>query len=168
MGNDSVYAFDADDPSVSTPYWQVSFLGPGVVPPANTNMTGACGGNYKDFSGNMGIVGTPVIDAVAGTIYLVARTWENGTSFVQRLHALDIRTGAERPNSPVVITATYPGTGSGSSGGVITFDAQKQNHRPGLALVNGIVYLAWASHCDWGPYHGWVIGYDAATLQRAG
>ncbi len=165
--NDSVYAFDADDPLVSAPYWQVSFLGPGVVPPANTNMTGACGGNYKDFSGNMGIVGTPVIDAVAGTIYLVARTWENGTSFVQRLHALDIRTGAERPNSPVVITATYPGTGSGSSGGVITFDAQKQNHRPGLALVNGIVYLAWASHCDWGPYHGWVIGYDAATLQRA-
>ena len=86
--NDSVYAFDADDPSVSAPYWQVSFLGPGVVPPANTDMTGACGGNYVDFSGNMGIVGTPVIDAVAGTIYLVARTKENGTTFVQRLHAL--------------------------------------------------------------------------------
>jgi len=98
---------------------------------------------------------------------VVARTKENGTSFVQRLHALDVRTGAERTNSPVVITATYPGTGSGNVGGVITFDPQRQNQRPGLALVNGIVYISWASHCDWGPYHGWVIGYDAATLQRA-
>lgn len=165
--NDSVYAFDADDPAASAPYWQVSFLGPGVVPPANTDMTGACGGNYVDFSGNMGIVGTPVIDAVAGTLYLVARTKENGATFVQRLHALDVRTGAERPNSPVVITATYPGTGAGSSGGVITFDSQKQNQRPGLALVNGIVYVGWSSHCDWGPYHGWLIGYDATNLQQA-
>ena len=163
----SVYAFDADDPSVTTPYWQVSFNGPGIVPPANTDMTGACGGGYVDFSGSMGIVGTPVIDPVAGTIYLVVRTKEGGTTFVQRLHALDIHTGLERPNSPVVITATYPGTGDGSSGGIITFDPQKQNQRPGLALVNGIVYVGWASHCDWGPYHGWVIGYDATTLQRA-
>jgi hypothetical protein len=163
----SVYAFDADDPSASTPYWQVSFNGPGIVPPANTDMTGACGGNYKDFSGSMGIVGTPVIDPVAGTIYLVARTKENGATFVQRLHALDVHTGAEQPNSPVEITATYPGIGDGSSGGTLTFDPQKQNHRPGLALVNGIVYLGWSSHCDWGPYHGWVIGYDATTLQRA-
>jgi hypothetical protein len=80
---------------------------------------------------------------------------------------LDIRTGAERSNSPVIITATCPGTGAGSSGGVITFDPQKQNQRPGLALVNGIVYIGWASHCDWGPYHGWLIGYDATTLQQA-
>src|ERR1700704_2554451 len=53
--NDSVYAFDADDSSVSTPYWQVSFLGPNIVAPRNTDMTGACGGGYKDFAGNMGI-----------------------------------------------------------------------------------------------------------------
>ena len=164
--NDSVYAFDADDSSVSTPYWQVSFLGPNIVPPSNTDMTGACNGTYLDFSGHIGIVGTPVIDAVSGTIYLVARTKENGTAFVQRLHALDIRTGAEQPNSPVVITATYAGTGSGSSGGIITFDPQKQNQRPGLALVNGVVYVGWSSHCDWGPYHGWLIGYDATTLQQ--
>jgi len=164
--NDSVYAFDADEPSVTAPYWQVSFLGPGVVPPVNTDMTGACGGNYRDFSGNMGIVATPVIDGATETIYLVARTLENGTSFVQRLHALDARAGAERPNSPVIITATCPGTGSGSSSGIITFDPQKQNQRAGLALVNGVVYISWASHCDWGPYHGWVIGYDAGTLQQ--
>ena len=163
----SVYAFDADAPSVSTPYWQVSFNGPGVVPPVNTDMTGACGGGYVDFSGSMGIVGTPVIDPVAGTIFLVVRTKESGTTFVQRLHALDVHTGAEQTNSPVVITATYSGTGDGSSGGIITFDPQKQNQRPGLALVNGIVYVGWSSHCDWGPYHGWLIGYDATTLQRA-
>ena len=164
--NDSVYAFDADDPSVSAPYWHISFLGPNVVPPANTDMTGACGGAYKDFSGSFGIVGTPVIDPVAGTLFLLARTKENGSTFVQRLHALDIRNGTERPNSPVLIAATCPGTGSGSSGNILTFDPQKANHRPGLALVNGIVYLGWSSHCDWGPYHGWLIGYDATTLQQ--
>jgi len=127
---------------------------------------GACGGNYQDFSGNMGIVGTPVIDPVAGTIYLVARTKEYGTNYVQRLHALDVSIGAERPNSPVIITATYAGTGDGSVGGIITFDPARQNQRPGLVLVNGTVYISWASHCDNGPYHGWVIGYDQTTLQR--
>lgn len=163
--NDSVYAFDADNASSNAPYWQVNFLGPNVVAPSNTNMTGACGGNYKDFSGRMGIVGTPVIDPTNGTVYLVARTLENGTTYVQRLHALDVATGNERPNSPVIITATCPGTGEGGS--TITFNSQKQNQRAGLALVNGIVYISWTSHCDWGPYHGWVIGYDMSTLQQA-
>src|SRR5207302_637580 len=113
----------------------------------------------------LGIVGTPVIDPVAGTVYLVARTKENGVSFIQRLHALDVRTGGERTNSPVVITAIYPGTGAGSFSGRITFDPHHQNQRPGLALVNGVIYIAWASHCDWDPYHGWLLGYDSATLQ---
>jgi len=71
--NDSVYAFDADDPTVSAPYWHVSFTNANAVAPRNTDMTGACGGNYKDFSGNMGIVSTPVIDSVSGTIYVLAR-----------------------------------------------------------------------------------------------
>src|SRR5207248_3270039 len=84
----------------------------------------------------------------------------------QRLHALDITTGAERPNSPIIITATYSGNGDGSVGGVITFDSQRQNQRAALALVNGIVYIGWSSHCDNGPYHGWVIGYDQTTLQQ--
>jgi hypothetical protein len=164
--NDSVYAFDAEDAAITAPYWQVSFTNANAVAPRNSDMTGACGGNYKDFSGNIGIVGTPVIDPVAETIYFVARTKEFGSTYVQRLHALDITTGAERSNSPVVITATYPGTGAGSVGGVITFDPQKQNQRSGLTLVNGRVYIAWASHCDWGPYHGWFMAYDATTLQR--
>jgi hypothetical protein len=165
--NDTVYAFDADDASVVTPYWQTNFLKLGVVAPRNTDMTGACGGNYNDFAGRMGIVGTPVIDPASGTLYVVVRTKENLATFVQRLHALDVRSGAPRPNSPVVITATYPGTGVGNVGGVITFDSQRQNQRPALALVNGIVYIAWSSHCDWNPYHGWIMGYDATTLQRA-
>ncbi len=165
--NDSVYAFDADDSLAAGPYWQKSFLGPNVVAPRNTDMTGACGGNYQDFHGNMGIVGTPVIDPVAKTLFVVAKTKENGSTFVQRLHALDLSTGAEQPNSPVVIAATIPGTGDGSSGGLLSFDPFKENQRPGLVLLNGIVYIGWASHCDWGPYHGWLIGYNAQTLARA-
>ncbi|HXI70316.1 MAG TPA: chitobiase/beta-hexosaminidase C-terminal domain-containing protein [Verrucomicrobiae bacterium] len=166
--NDSVYAFDADDASVTAPYWQVSFTNANAVPPRNSDLSalGACGGGYVDFSGNMGIVSTPTIDPVAGTIYLVARTKENGTTFVQRLHALDVRTGQERANSPMVITATYSGNGDGNVGGVITFDPARQNQRAGLSLINGVVYITWASHCDLGPYHGWVIGYDATNLTR--
>jgi hypothetical protein len=167
--NDSVYAFDGDDASVTTPYWTVSFINaPNIVPPSNADMSaiGACGGNYHDFSGNMGIVGTPVIDPVAGTLYVVARTKENETQFIQRLHALDVSSGAERPNSPVIINATHSGNGDGSEGGVITFNPILANQRPGLALVDGVVYISWSSHCDNGPYHGWLIGYDQTTLER--
>src|SRR5439155_11395791 len=130
-----VYAFDADNASVTAPYWQVSFTNANAVPPRNTDMTGACGGYYSDFSGNIGIVSTPVIDPAAGTIYLLARTLEFGTQFVQKLHALDLRTGAERPNSPVIIDAVYPGNGDGNLAGVIAFDAQKENQRSALTLV---------------------------------
>ena len=165
--NDSVYAFDADAAAVTNSYWQVSFLNENVAAPRNTDMTGACGGSYHDFSGNIGIVSTPVIDPATGTIYLLARTLEFGTTFVQKLHALDIRTGVERPNSPVIIDAANPGNGDGNLIGIIAFDAQKENQRSALTLVKGVVYISWASHCDWGPYHGWVLGYDATTLQQA-
>jgi hypothetical protein len=167
--NDTVYAFDADDPSATAPYWTNSFIDPpNIVPPANTDESavGACGGNYQDFSGNFGIVGAPVIDPAAGTIYLVVRTKEYGTNFVQRLHALDITTGLDRTNSPVEIAATYPGTGDGNTNGVIPFDPLRQNQRAGLLLVGGTVYIAWTSHCDNTPYHGWVMAYDAATLDQ--
>jgi len=162
--NDSIYAFDAENPAVSAPYWQVSFLEGGAVPPTAADMTDACGGDYSDFSGNIGIIGTPVIDPLTHTLYVVARTKEKGTNFVQRLHALDARTGAERPGSPVIIAATYPGHGHGSAQGVLTFDGKRGNQRPALALVRGVVYIGWSSHCDWGPYHGWLMGYDARTL----
>ncbi|HUA65456.1 MAG TPA: hypothetical protein VME24_06390, partial [Alphaproteobacteria bacterium] len=168
--NDSIYAYDADDPTVTQPYWKDSFISPPniLVPDiADENAVGAGGGNYKDFAGNFGIVGTPVIDPASGTLFVVVRTKEisNGTTnFIQRLHALNIATGADEPNSPVVITATYPGTGDGGS--TITFDPLRENQRPGLALAKGVVYITWASHGDNEPYHGWVIGYNETNLQQ--
>ncbi len=166
--NNTVYAFDAESDTANTPLWQVSLTPPGYRAIKNTDMTGACFFNYKDFSGNMGIVGTPVIDSASRTLYVVARSVTNAApkTFVQYLHAIDIRTGAEKQGSPVYITATVNGTGGGTKNGKITFDQQKQNQRPGLLLYKGVVYIAWASHCDWGPYHGWMMGYDAATLQQ--
>jgi hypothetical protein len=174
--NDTVYAFDADYADLTGPLWKRSFLSPGVVPINHTDLSaaGACGGNYNDFSGNMGIVGTPVIDPAPwpgapdgdqGTMYVVARTKENG-QFFQRLHAINVQTGEDRPNSPVLITASVPGTGAGSLNGQVAFNPVTQNQRPGLALVNGTVYIGWASHCDLGPYHGWLMAYDSTSLQQ--
>src|SRR3989475_12259302 len=120
---------------------------------------------YQDFSGNIGIVGTPVIDAARGTMYFVARS-TTGSTFVQYLHAVNIVDGSEVAGSPTAITATYSGNGDGSVNGVIAFDAQRQNQRQGLTLLHGLVYVTFSSHCDWGPYHGWILGYDAATLQQ--
>jgi len=167
--NNTVYALDADN---GTRYWVKNYTPSGQRPPKNTDLTGACGGGYRDFSGNMGIVGTPVIDSVSQTMYFVNRTTDtpvgsNGTGkFFQYFHAIDLSTGNDRPNSPVLITAQVNGTGDGNVNGVISFNAQKQNQRPGLALSNGIIYVGYASHCDWGPYHGWLLGYDASTLQQ--
>jgi len=156
--NDSVYAFDADDGTVTNAYWTRSFTNlPNIVAPRNIDMTGACGGAYHDFSGNMGIVGTPVIDPAAGTLYLVARTKEFNVNYYQRLYALDLATGTNRPNSPVIIAATNS----------VAFDPYKQNQRPALLLANGYVYITWSSHCDWTPYHGWVMAYDTADLTQA-
>src|SRR5881628_3078121 len=160
--NNTLYAYDGDN---GTLYWQSSFTAPGMRPPRNTDMTGACGGTYTNFSGNIGIVGTPVIDATRGTMYFVARS-TTGSTFVQYLHAVNIVDGSEVAGSPTAITATYSGNGDGSVNGVIEFDAQRQNQRQGLILLNGVVYVTFSSHCDWGPYHGWILGYDAATLQQ--
>lgn len=159
--NNTLYAFDGDD---GTRYWVRNYSAPGMRPPRNTDMTGACNGTYTDFSSNIGIVGTPVIDSARQTLYVVARSTD-GSAFVQHLHAVSIIDGSEA-SSPVQITATYPGTGDGSVNNVITFNGQTQNQRQGLTLVNGVVYVTFSSHCDWGPYHGWVLGYDAVTLQQ--
>jgi hypothetical protein len=165
--NNTVYAFDADSANVPAPYWQVNLTGANSRPVNNTDMTGSCGGNYLDFNGNIGIVGTPVADTVTNTLYLVSRSLNVATNqFVQFIHALDISTGIEKFNGPQLITATVNGNGDGNVNGVITFDPLKQNQRGGLLLLNGIVYITWASHCDWGPYHGWVLGYDKSTLQQ--
>jgi hypothetical protein len=160
--NNTVYAFDGDN---GTLYWQKNFTAPAMRPPKNVDMTGACNGLYQDFSGNIGIVGTPVIDAGSGTMYFVARS-STGSSFVQFLHAVNIVDGNDIAGSPTKITATSNGNGDGSVNGVISFDALRQNQRQGLTLLNGTVYVTFSSHCDWGPYHGWILGYDAATVQQ--
>src|SRR5262249_37750262 len=129
---------------------------PDIVAPRNTDMTFACGGNYKDFSGNMGIVGAPVIDPAKATLYVVVRTKEPGPTYVQRLHALDLATGADQTGSPVDVIAFNN----------VDFDPYVQNQRPALLLANNYVYITWSSHCDGGPYHGWVIGYNTKDLMQ--
>ena len=155
--HDSLFAFDADGLS-SSPLWQVSFLGSGVttVPCGDT---GECG----DIPTEVGITGTPVIDPGSGTLYVVAKTKE-GTNYVQRLHALDITTGSERFGGPVVIQASASGIGDRSN--TVTFNALRENQRTGLLLSNGIVYFGFGSHGDQSPWYGWILGYNATTLQQ--
>ena len=139
--NNTVYAFDADSAAVINPYWQTNLTPSRSRVIKNKDMTGACDGYYEDFSGNMGIVGTPVIDSQTNTMYLVSRSVTTGadSSFQQYLHALNIETGRERPNSPVLITAQISGTGYDNEGGIITFNSQTQNQRAGLLLLKGSV-----------------------------
>lgn len=141
--NNSVYAFDANDPEATQPIWHVSF-----GTPANVHSTDF---GCLDINGQMGIIGTPVIDKQRGVLYVVALTQTAGPSYIQRLHALDLATGADLPESPVVIQAE-------------AFDPLMQNQRPALMLANGMVYVGYASHCDKEPYHGFLMAYDAKTL----
>ena len=165
--NDKVYAFDTNS-ATTTPLWMADFThAPAVTPIPITDITSA----GLNVVGNVGIQSTPVIDQSTGTIYVVARTKESGT-YVQRLHALSIATGQERQGSPVKIAGSVPGTApdstSSASGRMITFDPKMQLQRAGLALVNGVVLIAWAGHEDLPPYHGWIMAFDAVSLARVG
>ena len=163
--SNTVYAFDADDATASAPLWSVNYMPAGAVPVVKTDVGQACG-TYNDFAGNIGIGGTPTIDQAAQTIYFVTRTKEAGL-FVQRLHAVDIRDGSQKPGSPLVIQASVSGSGDGRDAqNNIAFNPRTHNQRAALLLDHGTVYIAWASYCDQGPYHGWILGYDAATLQQ--
>jgi outer membrane protein assembly factor BamB len=154
--NNSVYAFDADS---GTQLWHVNLGTP--VPSTDIAST------YKDLTPVIGITGTPVIDPGSSTLYLVAKTKDTSNStYHQNLHALDITTGVEKPGSPVEITASVSGNGSGSSGGTVAFQPLYQLNRPGLLLLNGEIYIAFGSHGDIGPYHGWVLAYNASTLAQ--
>lgn len=155
----SVYAFDADDAEAEAPLWHVN-LG---MPVPSTDIADV----YRDLIPEVGITSTPVIDRAGGTIYVVAKSKdiERGT-WHHRLHALDIATGEEEPGSPVEITAVAAGTGAGSVDGIIRFDPLFSLNRPGLLLLNGVVYVAFGSHGGHGDYHGWLMGYDAGTLEQ--
>jgi plastocyanin len=155
--HDSVYAFDAD---TGTKYWQVSMLKAGET----TSDNRGCG----QVSPEIGVTATPVIDLTMGTngvIYVVAMS-KNGSTYFQRLHALDLSTGAEMFSGPKDIQATYPGTGAGSVSGTVIFDPKQYKDRTSLLLLNGKVYTAWASHCDINPYTAWIMVYDETTLAQ--
>jgi len=159
--NDSVYAFDADSATGSnaSPLWHTSFLINGATP-VPIKLQG-CGGST--FWTQIGIVSTPVIDPVAGTLYVVAKTYEN-SDFVYRLHALDVATGLEQPGSPVIITGSYEFNGT-----TYPFVANLQVNRPALLLENGNVYIAIGSNgCRGDHEEGWVVSYNGTTLEPAG
>ncbi|MDQ6652527.1 MAG: RICIN domain-containing protein, partial [Acidobacteriota bacterium] len=156
--HDSVYAFDANSGSI---FWHVSLLKAGET----TSDNRGC----DQVTPEIGITATPVVDLTAGphgTIYLVAMSKDSNGNYYQRLHALDLTTGAEEFGGPQAIKATYPGTGANSSNGKVIFDPKQYKDRAGLLLLNGVVYTSWGSHCDYNPYTGWLIGYDRLTLAQ--
>jgi hypothetical protein len=166
--NNSVYAFDAAATASTAPVWMRNF-----GQPVNPNDFSLVGSPYTDLLAQIGILGTPVIDPASSTLYVVHYTFTSGTNgnvCAYYLHALDLGTGAEKFNGPVQIRATV--TGSGWAGletvvnNQLAFDAGQHLQRPGLLLLNGTVYIAFGSHGDIGPWHGWIIAYDASTLQQ--
>jgi hypothetical protein len=154
----SVYGFDADS---GTQLWQISTLASGETPSDDRSCS--------QVTPEIGVTATPVIDPNAGangTIYVVAMSKDGSGNYHQRLHALDVTSGAEEFGGPIEIQATYPGTGDNSSGGNVIFDPGQQIDRPGLLLLNGVIYTSWGSHCDIRPYTGWMIGYNENTLAQ--
>jgi outer membrane protein assembly factor BamB len=152
--HDSVYAFDSD---TGVPLWKVSLLGSGEVP----SDTHGCG----QITPEIGITSTPVIDRGAGahgTVFVVAMSKDASSAYHQRLHALDLATGAELLHGPVEISATFPTAG----GGTTTFSAGQHAERAALLLTNGTIVTSWTSHCDITPYSGWIIAFSENTLAR--
>ncbi len=162
--HNSVYAFDADSNAGATGglLWHTN-MGTSAVTPNNDY--GNRYGPYHDINPEVGITGTPVIDPVSGTIYFDVFTHE-GSQYFHRIHALDVATGAERSYAPVVVSASVPGVGVGSSGGVLRLSPIQHLQRPALTLVNGILFVVFTGYADTDPYHGWVLGYEASTLRQ--
>ncbi len=158
--NDSIYAFDADSITASggTVLWQVSAMLSGETPSDNRGCS--------QVTPEIGITSTPVIDRGRNAIYIVAMSKDSNGTYYQRIHALNLTTGAELFGGPTTIQATYPGTGDNSSGGNVVFDPKQYKERAGLLELNGTIYTTWASHCDHRPYTGWVIAYNADTLAQ--
>jgi hypothetical protein len=166
--HDSLYAIDADTSPCMT-LWKVSLIdgahggsgGETSVPSYPGNPVGL-GQGAGDIMPEVGVTGTPVIDPSTSTLYVVSKSLASG-SVVQRLHAIDLATGNENFAGPVAISASFPGNAPDSSGGQVTFNPRDQNQRPGLALVNGVVYIGWASHEDANSWHGWLMAYAATN-----
>jgi hypothetical protein len=163
--HDSVYAFDAALPN-DPPLWQVNFFDDkrGVTTLSSHDVS------CPFIEPEIGITSTPVMDLKTGTLYVLARTMIRHTlgnnEYFQHLHALAITTGAEKFGGPKLITASAPGKGDDSANGQIAFNPLRENPRASLLLTNGNLFLTWASSCDRGAYHGWVMAYDPATLAQ--
>jgi hypothetical protein len=165
--HDSIYAFDADSNggANANPIWQISLLDAAHGASAGATTVPWEDEGSEDMEPEIGITGTPVINPSTNTMYVVGATKENGAYFL-RLHAINILTGAEQAHSPVVIEATVAGTGTGSSGGQLSFSPLWQGQRGALDYYNGYVYFPFGSHGDNGPWHGWVFAYNATTLAQ--
>jgi len=167
---DQAYAFDVNS---GQQLWNKNFLVSTnplkTILPIDGGDTGCVINGYE-----LGITSTPVIDLSTNEIYIVAATKEifhGNTTFYQRLHVLDIRTGVEKILGPAYgapITAKVPGTGSGSVDGYISFDPKQSLQRPALTLANGQVYIAWAALCDFDLAHGWVMSFHSDSLWPSG
>jgi hypothetical protein len=156
--HDSVYAFDADN---GTQIWKTSIIGSGET----TSDDHGC----SQITPEIGITSTPVIDRKQGpngTLFTVGMTKDAAGKYHQRLHALDLITGAEISSSPTEISASYPGMGDNTQNGNVVFDPSQYAERAALLLLNGNIYTGWTSHCDQGLYTGWVIAYSESTLQQ--
>ena len=156
--HDSVYAYDAD---TGTALWHVTTLKTGETTSDNRGCS--------QVTPEIGITSTPVIyrpKTGNPIIYVVAMSKDSSGNYHQRLHALDATSGAELLGGPVDISAKYPGTGDNSSNGYVIFDPAQYKERAGLLMLGGTVYLGWASHCDYRPYTGWIMGYNASTLKQ--
>jgi hypothetical protein len=164
--HDTAYLFDADT-SPCSQIWHANLLDAAHGGTASEiPVPGAHVEPELFIQPEIGITGTPVIDPVSHTIYFVTTSEGPIGTFHQRLHALDLTTGTEKFGGPINIAVSVSGTGYDALGGTISFKPKTQLQRSALALVNGVVYVAWASYGDKDPYHGWIIGYDAATLAR--
>jgi hypothetical protein len=160
--HDSVYAFDADS---GAQIWKTSVLGSGGGAGETTSDDHGC----SQITPEIGITSTPVIDRKQGpngTIFTVGMSKDASGKYHQRLHALDVTTGAEISGSPTEIAATYPGTGDNTQNGNVVFDPSQYAERASLLLLNGNIYMGWTSHCDIGLYTGWVMAYSESTLQQ--
>ncbi|HTC75524.1 MAG TPA: hypothetical protein VK684_08120 [Edaphobacter sp.] len=160
--HDSVYAFDADS---GAQIWKTSILGSSGGSGEATSDNHGC----SQITPEIGITSTPVIDRTQGangTIFTIGMSKDGSGKYHQRLHALDVTTGAEISGSPTEITATYPGTGDNSQNGNVVFDPGQYAERASLLLLNGNIYTGWTSHCDIGLYTGWVMVYSESTLQQ--
>ena len=181
-----VYAFDAEDPEACHPFWAVNLDELGATPVPRSDY----GGDYTDFTSEIGITSTPVIDRSAETIFVTAKSKKRDAGgkphYRYRLHALDLLTGADKHGGPLLVAETVvndpqngknakdfhfvagpkvAGTGNGNVDGQITLNAFLQLQRPGLLLQDGALFVAFASHGDIGSYHGWVLAFDAGNLR---